>query len=558
MKLPIPDDWISPDDYSIMLVCVPNSVQWRAIVKGAIYELTRGRKWDEKTGSIKDTQIISKEIWESVCMATCEDILAVLTRIADNMDGGSSQRYTMAEMTQALSEIGGGFDISDFTDILEFITVLTSKLPSLQHTWSVTDLISMAFQSRYRASHLNYLEDIALSQRGINLATGGLPNQLIYENLGDLFNAGAAGVTGGQSAGVQWIWQIIKGKDIQITQDFLDLFNWLFAGSVREGIYDIETATALNIPIDYATVYDNMLTALQAANPNTELGNLVSVVNGVATQIQSSVGGVDTSLQNMTDVHNELKECVCAMESGGCTCGAVTGEPIFELEEQLETECVAPSGFADWDEYIAYRQSFACWVLGVFVSAAGEVGSLDGVLGKHIQKAWVQGRYSIRDVFNDLATYFENVWPLTVSYNTPYANKSTMTTVLTQQAASMLDAVVTAGSEGDPESIFDDYFTTPSLALQTALNAAFGNGDGQSLTEGTNSSDVSDSFLSWIETSFTNGINGTYILYEPMIDYFQSVITYNLVNYAFNPIPEIQNFVNTCTSFTDPCAEPPS
>ena len=56
-RLPIPDDWDeTADGWTMVTLCCPNSVHWRSIVSGSIYNLTRGRKWDERTGSIADTQ----------------------------------------------------------------------------------------------------------------------------------------------------------------------------------------------------------------------------------------------------------------------------------------------------------------------------------------------------------------------------------------------------------------------------------------------------------------------------------------------------------------------
>lgn len=62
MKVPIPDDWDGSE------VCIkviwPNSQQYIGILNGLLTQLTRGRFWDEKTGSIKDAQAIAWYFFE--------------------------------------------------------------------------------------------------------------------------------------------------------------------------------------------------------------------------------------------------------------------------------------------------------------------------------------------------------------------------------------------------------------------------------------------------------------------------------------------------------------
>lgn len=61
MKLPIPDDW-NGEDWSCFQIQWPNSRQYNAILAGFLSFLTRGRVWDEKTGSIRDVQEIGWQI----------------------------------------------------------------------------------------------------------------------------------------------------------------------------------------------------------------------------------------------------------------------------------------------------------------------------------------------------------------------------------------------------------------------------------------------------------------------------------------------------------------
>jgi len=220
-----------------VLFCIPDTPTWRRLITAMVSGLAYARSYDEQTGIVADAASVGLEIFNTMQMCDLETQLA---RIADALDGGN-QRYSIDDIVQALQEIDTGLDVADFLEMLSWISVLISKLPGLNFTISIPELIEMAFSARYRASHLNYLEDMALSQRGTMISTGGLPIQGIYENIGDGFNALAAGVTGGASPGMQWLYQVIKGKDIQIGQDLIDLLNGLLFGSIRDANYDIES-----------------------------------------------------------------------------------------------------------------------------------------------------------------------------------------------------------------------------------------------------------------------------------------------------------------------------
>lgn len=84
--MPIPNDWDEETDgYTLWMLCSPNSVQWRALVRGQIYELTRGRNWDRNTGIIKDAQEIGLEVYDS--MATCNDLVKTQRMLVASITG---------------------------------------------------------------------------------------------------------------------------------------------------------------------------------------------------------------------------------------------------------------------------------------------------------------------------------------------------------------------------------------------------------------------------------------------------------------------------------------
>jgi hypothetical protein len=60
-------------------------VQWLAILRGYFSTPLRGRFWDERTGSIKDTQAIGEEIFERNDIMTCQDLIIQLQNLNDIM-----------------------------------------------------------------------------------------------------------------------------------------------------------------------------------------------------------------------------------------------------------------------------------------------------------------------------------------------------------------------------------------------------------------------------------------------------------------------------------------
>lgn len=63
MKLPIPDDW--DGNWQCVQVQWPDSPQWSALLVGFLSTVTRGRSWNENTGSIKDVQAIGRTIFNA-------------------------------------------------------------------------------------------------------------------------------------------------------------------------------------------------------------------------------------------------------------------------------------------------------------------------------------------------------------------------------------------------------------------------------------------------------------------------------------------------------------
>lgn len=80
-KWAIPDDWEENDGSQAVVFCIPNSLQWKATITGMVTQLLRGRSWDGKTGNIKDTQEIGREVFETMAFLCLEDLGNIVTAI---------------------------------------------------------------------------------------------------------------------------------------------------------------------------------------------------------------------------------------------------------------------------------------------------------------------------------------------------------------------------------------------------------------------------------------------------------------------------------------------
>lgn len=96
-QLPIPNDYNPQDGCAVAIVCFPNSVQWKAILRGAIYNLQQGRTWKGSTGSVVDVQVIGREIVEGMCIVDCQDLIDAIN--------GISVTANVDELTKAIKEL---------------------------------------------------------------------------------------------------------------------------------------------------------------------------------------------------------------------------------------------------------------------------------------------------------------------------------------------------------------------------------------------------------------------------------------------------------------------
>lgn len=63
MRIPIPDDW-DGESWRCLQLQWPNSVKWLGVLNGLLTLATRGRLWDEETGTVTDAQVVGRAIFE--------------------------------------------------------------------------------------------------------------------------------------------------------------------------------------------------------------------------------------------------------------------------------------------------------------------------------------------------------------------------------------------------------------------------------------------------------------------------------------------------------------
>lgn len=189
--------WVIPDDYiegqtewRIVMMCVPDCRGWRSVVSGAIYNLTRGRYWDESTGIILVAQDIARRIFGSLRM----DCYGDFTRMADALEdireimGPLDPEHNMLTFMQELQALGGSVAAGDtimvslqkmidrmptdmtlgelvaqletandpnFKDFLELLTYLQQLFPNLPNLpfAGLFQLIGLLFNARHKHTH---------------------------------------------------------------------------------------------------------------------------------------------------------------------------------------------------------------------------------------------------------------------------------------------------------------------------------------------------------------------------------------------------------------------
>jgi len=117
VPIKIPKDW-DGESYDCFRLAWPSSHEWRNTLYTVLYELTRGRTWDEKTGSVRGAQKDAWNVWgENIPFALCD----------------SSGDFDDAGGTDSNQPGSGGFVFgSDNADCGECSDMVTCPIPALR------------------------------------------------------------------------------------------------------------------------------------------------------------------------------------------------------------------------------------------------------------------------------------------------------------------------------------------------------------------------------------------------------------------------------------------
>lgn len=145
--------WIIPDDYNeletewvTVMMCVPNTRGWRGVVSGAIYNLTRGRYWDENTGIITVAQVIGERIHKSLRM-DCENNWL---RIADSLESLDAKFPSPVTLQEFMDSLGDAETIEAISEWLGLGAALANIIPHLHLQLTPVDWVKWFFEMRWR------------------------------------------------------------------------------------------------------------------------------------------------------------------------------------------------------------------------------------------------------------------------------------------------------------------------------------------------------------------------------------------------------------------------
>jgi len=176
-RLLIPDDWDEENDgYCHIVLCVPNSVKWRATITGALDRLTYGRLWDASTGNITKTQEIVEEIIASIPM-NCNE----LTRIADTLENLYDAQFV--NIDDIIELLPDGIlktlleNLGNLGEALDFL------LPGINLSLPQIRILSMITEALNRQKTFNRMDQQTAMLQALVLSINGQSGRQVAENL---------------------------------------------------------------------------------------------------------------------------------------------------------------------------------------------------------------------------------------------------------------------------------------------------------------------------------------------------------------------------------------
>jgi hypothetical protein len=344
--IPIPSDWNEEiDGWETAIVCLPNSVEWRAVFLGAIQALHYGPLWERETGDIKQTQQIIDQIVEGIRMncnetferqaVALEGIQAILERWydSDHIELLGFIEGLIAQENPALAGIISW--IGEWGELLAAIGLPNLPNISLNPT-GLFHLVSSLFTN---TAFRNHLQDITLALNTQNIATNGPGVEIVWNTL--------LGVLPGLAD--TFVDHVLLGDlDEHVSLSTSAIITALTGNYVTNKLDDIRNAT-------------NGGSILPGDNVVNQLKLIKQTVSNLSVQISVSTqpGGVD-----------------------GCGCITVGPEPAepSEGDDPADHGGPPPDGFEDWTVFDQYKCRYSNKIVDEFINILTVVQGLTPAL----------------------------------------------------------------------------------------------------------------------------------------------------------------------------------
>lgn len=350
----IPNDWDEQiDGYVSYMLCCPNSPDWKAYVTGAIYELTRGRGWDEDTGSIIQTQNIAKEIFES--MTNCNDLERAIRQLTAVVGGQQMDltvpipdtadytndiwgEQTLDELISAIQALQPGL-IDTFGDLANIIIAAKAMWPGTTKVRVVMPFYERLMQKRYWHNHLTIqaYQASALNKvaRGITSWDESIDPE---QDEKDLLN---------ELGSTPWLARAAVIFSLESVTEKI----WLIGDALGETIF----GKAINvIKVGYNLWWSKWINKVEDRIPPDNvtgaIGVLTDAVANTSTPGQVNVGGISDALLSIRDsINDAVLNCLVCKGTGCDSCSGGAGGTITPPESGTEGE-TPPENYVDIDD----------------------------------------------------------------------------------------------------------------------------------------------------------------------------------------------------------------
>lgn len=236
-KPPLPTDWTPLDGYNFYLICCPNSSEYGGILRQGISGQSNLWKYDISVGDPDEFKQEWAKLVNGVWVMSGDILLSHLDRVATALEAIEAKTPDVKTLQEIIDDVDNSSILANAADLAEVLAFLKDVLPGFPNlNLPLGDFIQAFTTYRFRASIINLLEDIALSQRAQSTAQLGTDGHGIYgifNTLTDylLLPAGFLGKA-------VWLWQRVKPSDVPEWTTWVNSIIGALLGNIRSALYD--------------------------------------------------------------------------------------------------------------------------------------------------------------------------------------------------------------------------------------------------------------------------------------------------------------------------------